>query len=125
MKDYIKEHFDITETKSAVEPKANRSTQWRKTESPMAILEPGKMRSDREPVPAGFTKDDADRAEIMEAAVSQRPTAAAHRLHTSTQLGIRFRQTMSHQQATERASRSGYLYLMDGPRGHGDYKVAD
>lgn len=83
MKDYIKEHFDITETTGAVEPKANRSAQWRKTESPMAKLEPGKMRSDREPVPAGFTKDDADRAEIMEAAVSQRSSAAAARLATA------------------------------------------
>lgn len=40
---------------------------WVPTEDPKATVEPGQMRSDREEVPEGFTKEDADKAETMEA----------------------------------------------------------
>lgn len=40
---------------------------WKLTDNPNSTIVPGKMRSDREEIPDGFSKDDADRAEIMEA----------------------------------------------------------
>ncbi|MHC6215278.1 LGFP repeat-containing protein [Rhodococcus ruber] len=40
---------------------------WAPTENPNATLVPGQMRSDREEIPAPFTKEDADKAEMMEA----------------------------------------------------------
>jgi len=40
---------------------------WEPTENPNATLVPGQMRSDREEIPAPFTKEDADKAEMMEA----------------------------------------------------------
>lgn len=40
---------------------------WTPTESPKSTVVPGEMRSDREEVPGGFTKEEADRAEIKEA----------------------------------------------------------
>ncbi|MGX4711992.1 LGFP repeat-containing protein [Rhodococcus ruber] len=40
---------------------------WHPTENPKSTLVPGQMRSDREEVPAPFTKEDADKAEIAEA----------------------------------------------------------
>lgn len=44
--------------------------EWRATDSPNREVVPGEMRSDREEVPAGFTKAEADRAETMEAALT-------------------------------------------------------
>ncbi|MCK8673938.1 hypothetical protein M1M07_22870 [Rhodococcus sp. HM1] len=40
---------------------------WRPTENPKSTIVPGQMRSDREEIPAPFTKEDADNAEIGEA----------------------------------------------------------
>ena len=40
---------------------------WKPTESPKSTVIPGHMRSDIEGVPAGFTKEEADRAEVQEA----------------------------------------------------------
>lgn len=40
---------------------------WTPTENPNATVVPGEMRSDREEIPAPFTKEDADRAETLEA----------------------------------------------------------
>jgi len=40
---------------------------WTPTDDPNATVVPGQMRSDREEVPAPFTKEDADRAETLEA----------------------------------------------------------
>lgn len=40
---------------------------WKPTKSPKATVVPGQMRSDREEIPAGFTKEEADKAEQMEA----------------------------------------------------------
>lgn len=40
---------------------------WEPTENPKSMVIPGQMRSDRETVPAGFTKEEADLAEIQEA----------------------------------------------------------
>lgn len=45
---------------------------WRPTTDPKAAIQPGQMRSDVEDIPAGFSKADADRAEIMEAALHMR-----------------------------------------------------
>ncbi|MFD4466720.1 DUF6973 domain-containing protein [Rhodococcus sp. NPDC058505] len=42
------------------------------TENPNAKITPGQMRSDREEIPEGFTKADADKAETMEAALVQK-----------------------------------------------------
>ena len=42
-------------------------THWEPTTNPQSTIIPGKMRSDREGVPAGFTKEEADRAEVQEA----------------------------------------------------------
>ena len=47
------------------------------TENPNATVVPGKMRSDREDVPAGFSKADADKAETMEAKTEQGGAAFA------------------------------------------------
>lgn len=80
MKDYIIENFDITEDKSLVAARGSTSAQWRKTDSPNSILKPGAMRSDREAVPGGFTKEDADRAEIMEAELIQQSTSVVSRM---------------------------------------------
>lgn len=57
-------------------PPANRAevsplrTKWVPTEEPKAKVTPGQMRSDREEIPEGFTKADADRAETMEATLT-------------------------------------------------------
>ncbi|WP_190242433.1 hypothetical protein [Rhodococcus ruber] len=40
---------------------------WTPTENPNSTIVPGKMRSDRQELPEGFTKEDADKAEIAEA----------------------------------------------------------
>ncbi len=48
---------------------------WAPTENPNAAVVPGEMRSDREEIPAPFTKEDADKAETMEA--RQRVSRAA------------------------------------------------
>lgn len=48
---------------------------WTPTENPKATVTPGQMRSDREEIPAPFTKEDADKAETMEA--RQRMSRAA------------------------------------------------
>ncbi|MCX2164250.1 hypothetical protein LB468_10735, partial [Corynebacterium auriscanis] len=40
---------------------------WEPTNNPKSAIIPGHMRSDREGVPAGFTKEEADRAEVQEA----------------------------------------------------------
>lgn len=45
---------------------------WKRTENPKATVVPGQMRSDREEIPAPFTKADADKAETMEAEQIQR-----------------------------------------------------
>ncbi|MEV4158081.1 hypothetical protein AB0J48_34160 [Nocardia salmonicida] len=59
-----------TPTPSTVERKpADRD--WTPTENPNATVIPGKMRSDREDVPGGFSKADADKAETMEAKTEQ------------------------------------------------------
>lgn len=44
--------------------------QWTPTEDPKATIVPGQMRSDREEIPAPFTKADADKAETMGARIS-------------------------------------------------------
>ncbi|MFF9691385.1 hypothetical protein [Streptomyces sp. NPDC014623] len=46
---------------------SSASPGWQPTASPESHIRPGKMRSDREKVPRGFSKKDADRAETMEA----------------------------------------------------------
>lgn len=43
------------------------SPAWRPTAAPKSQVTPGQMRSDRESVPRGFSKADADKAETMEA----------------------------------------------------------
>ena len=40
---------------------------WAPTENPKSTIVPGQMRSDREEIPAPFTKEDADKAETLEA----------------------------------------------------------
>lgn len=44
--------------------------EWRATDDPNRDVVPGEMRSDREEIPAGFTKSEADKAETMEAALA-------------------------------------------------------
>lgn len=46
---------------------AQTDQEWEPTEDPNATVVPGQMRSDREEIPEGFTKEDADKAETMEA----------------------------------------------------------
>ncbi|MGV9947831.1 LGFP repeat-containing protein [Rhodococcus aetherivorans] len=41
--------------------------EWTPTQNPNSTIVPGKMRSDRQELPEGFTKEDADKAEIAEA----------------------------------------------------------
>ncbi|MFD3459303.1 hypothetical protein ACFWVM_06310 [Nocardia fluminea] len=43
---------------------------WKATDNPNATVVPGQMRSDRETIPGGFSKSDADKAETMEAAAA-------------------------------------------------------
>jgi len=51
---------------------------WRPTENPRSTIVPGQMRSDREEIPAPFTKEDADKAEMLEA--QQRSTSGTSRM---------------------------------------------
>ena len=44
---------------------------WHATTNPEAMITPGQMRSDTEDIPGGFTKEEADRAEVQEAAEQQ------------------------------------------------------
>lgn len=53
------------------------------TESPNSEIVPGQMRSDREPVPYGFSKEEADRAEILEAGFENRRVSTARALQSS------------------------------------------
>jgi len=55
------------ETTSAA-PKTEAG-EWKPTDSPKSTVTPGQMRSDREEIPEGFTKADADKAETMEAKI--------------------------------------------------------
>ncbi|WP_378730443.1 LGFP repeat-containing protein [Nocardia brasiliensis] len=48
--------------------------EWKPTDKPRATVEPGKMRSDCEEIPGGFSKGDADKAETMEAALASSGT---------------------------------------------------
>ncbi|MFF0542674.1 hypothetical protein ACFYTF_07535 [Nocardia thailandica] len=50
---------------------------WKATENPNPTIVPGKMRSDREEVPGGFSKSDADKAETLEAAAAGKSGAKA------------------------------------------------
>lgn len=51
---------------------------WAPTQNPKSTIIPGQMRSDREEVPAPFTKEDADKAEILEAQdLAKRSTSRA------------------------------------------------
>ncbi|WP_280470626.1 LGFP repeat-containing protein [Nocardia farcinica] len=45
---------------------------WEPTKNPNRTVVPGRMRSDCEEVPGGFTKEQADKAETMEAALTDR-----------------------------------------------------
>ena len=57
-------------------PPANRQSvepprvKWVPTDQPKSRVAPGEMRSDREKIPEGFTKADADKAETMEATLT-------------------------------------------------------
>ncbi len=57
-------------TSSPAEDDPAAASAWKPTENPNATVVPGKMRSDREAVPEGFTKEQADMAETMEAAAA-------------------------------------------------------
>ncbi|MEU8899188.1 hypothetical protein AB0C65_25245 [Nocardia sp. NPDC048505] len=48
---------------------------WAPTQNPNKQLTPGQMRSDCEEIPDGFTKEQADKAETLEAAILSRPPA--------------------------------------------------
>jgi hypothetical protein len=66
----------VTPTDPALSSKtAEPDPDWTPTEDPNATIVPGDMRSDREEIPAPFTKEDADKAETMEA--RQRVSRAA------------------------------------------------
>ncbi|MFD3426835.1 LGFP repeat-containing protein [Nocardia fluminea] len=56
-------------------PPAPPGKSWKATDNPNATVVPGKMRSDREEVPGGFSKADADKAETMEATVAAKSGA--------------------------------------------------
>ncbi|MFD3431311.1 LGFP repeat-containing protein [Nocardia fluminea] len=64
--------------RTSTTPKA-KPGKWRKSDNPKSSIVPGQMRSDREEIPEGFSKEDADRAETMEAQLAanggQRPAA--------------------------------------------------
>lgn len=46
---------------------------WEPTRNPNSLIVPGAMRSDRESIPGGFTKEEADLAEIQEAKLTNSP----------------------------------------------------
>ncbi|WP_280469948.1 LGFP repeat-containing protein [Nocardia brasiliensis] len=46
---------------------------WEPTSNPQSTVVPGRMRSDCQQIPDGFTKAQADKAETMEAALAARP----------------------------------------------------
>ncbi|WP_244977395.1 LGFP repeat-containing protein [Corynebacterium lizhenjunii] len=52
--------------------------EWHPTQDPKDHLVPGQMRSDREEIPAGYSKEEADQAEIREAQLAN-PNGAAFR----------------------------------------------
>lgn len=55
--------------------------EWKPTENPQSTIVPGQMRSDREEVPAPFTKEDADRAEVAEARLRTSRNATACQIY--------------------------------------------
>lgn len=58
----------VTPTDPALSSKtAEPDLDWKPTKNPNLTVVPGQMRSDREEIPAGFTKEEADQAEIAEA----------------------------------------------------------
>lgn len=62
---------------------------WNPTLKPQAEIIPGKMRSDREEIPGGFTKEEADLAELQEAqeqaaALGEGPSLRSAAAHCST-----------------------------------------
>ncbi|WP_280500473.1 LGFP repeat-containing protein [Nocardia farcinica] len=50
---------------------------WEPTKNPKKTVVPGEMRSDCEEIPEGFTKEQADKAETMEAALADNTSARA------------------------------------------------
>ncbi|WP_378735971.1 LGFP repeat-containing protein [Nocardia brasiliensis] len=50
----------------------SKPNSWTPTPNPRATIEPGKMRSDCEQIPDGYSKADADKAETMEARMPSR-----------------------------------------------------
>ena len=60
--------------------------EWTPTENPNSTIVPGKMRSDRQELPEGFTKEDADKAEIAEAKL-QASASSRSRSTATTALG--------------------------------------
>lgn len=67
-------------TSSAPQQKAPAG-EWKPTENPQSTIVPGQMRSDREEVPAPFTKEDADRAEVAEARLRTSRNATACQIY--------------------------------------------
>lgn len=57
------------EASTAAPGKKEPWVKWTPTENPNSTIVPGKMRSDRQELPEGFTKEDADKAEILEAKI--------------------------------------------------------
>ncbi len=62
---YIAEGFEIAPVDLPSLPEGDQG--WSATADPKQSVIPGQMRSDTEPVPAGFSKEDADLAETLEA----------------------------------------------------------
>lgn len=70
MGEYIQDGFDLQER--PLPQKSAGAGNWAPTDNPQPAIRPGGMRSDTEPIPAGFTKSDADNAETMEARLAKR-----------------------------------------------------
>lgn len=70
MEEYIKAGFDLQER--PLPQRSEGAGEWAPTDAPESTIQRGQMRSDEEPVPAGFTKAEADKAETMEASLASR-----------------------------------------------------
>lgn len=55
------------ETTTSTPGKKEPFVKWTPTENPNSTIIPGRMRSDRQELPEGFTKEEADKAEVQEA----------------------------------------------------------
>ncbi|MGX1778569.1 NucA/NucB deoxyribonuclease domain-containing protein [Nocardia brasiliensis] len=70
----------------APDARSHAPDKWKPTNNPQPTVVPGRMRSDCQQIPDGFTKEQADKAETMEAALAAAPQQRAARVAEGCQV---------------------------------------